>query len=434
MNPSHPRDNALAALEQIYRQSLAACAPERLVRQCAKRLPDRACVVVALGKCAAGLIEGFAAERRIERAFAAVPFGYRRNIAVSCPIEIEIGGHPEITPASFAAGRALLRFVDAAAESDVVFLISGGSSACVELPLAPWFDEAALAIANRILVDSGIPIGEINTVRKHLSAIKGGRLGSRMRHSFVTLVYSDVSTGALADVGSGPTLADPTSKDAAIELLLAVGDARCEPIAERLSEASCPETPKTLAWNDATLIADNTTLTSTAAVIASSLGFSPIQWDGQIETDVAVAARDLAERAVRLGENEILIAGGEPTVARHGDGRGGRCSELAVRFFMEGRGKRDKGREEACDLPLVPRLSSLVPLTALFASSDGVDGSSGAAGVMVSTARAQEMDVDAVRRELRGSNSMAVAERIGEAIIIPPTGNNLRDLFLLARG
>src|SRR5207247_6758130 len=113
-----------------------------------------------------------------------------------------------------------LEFVDA--HDDVTFLISGGGSACVEQPLVPWFEAHDVVALNTCLVASGIPIGAINCVRKHVSAIKGGRLGARVRGRSVTLVYSDVSDGALADVASGPTMADATTREDAARIVDAV--------------------------------------------------------------------------------------------------------------------------------------------------------------------------------------------------------------------
>jgi glycerate-2-kinase len=129
----------------------------------------------------------------------------------------------------------------------------------------------------------------------------------------------------------------------------------------------------------------------------------------QIESDVESAARQLAARAGSLSAGEILIAGGEPTVTVHGRGRGGRCSELAVRFALQ--------RPD---------------LHALFASSDGIDGNSGAAGVVVDSLSGQ-VDQREAAQALERSDSFSIATSIGRAVIIQPTGNNLRDLYLVAR-
>jgi hydroxypyruvate reductase len=327
---------------------------------------------VAIGKCAGPLLDGFG---DYDAAFVAMPEGYRPPRPAPRALVYK-GGHPDMTSASFAAGRALLDFVDA--HDDVTFLVSGGGSACVEVPLPPHTEEELIA-TNRALVASGLPIGEMNRVRRSLSVIKGGRLGARVRGRAVTFVYSDVSTGRLEDVASGPSL------------------------------------------RDMRLIADNRTLVLTAARLARERGATPVVVGEQIETDVQRAAELLAAQ-----HGELVIAGGEPTVVVRGDGKGGRCSELAVRFALLCGGQAllpvlGQGDRQEC-------LSS----TALFASSDGVDGSSGVAGWLLHLPRA--FDRAAAETELARSNSAAAAAAVGEAIIIPSAGNNLRDLYLLARG
>lgn len=340
-------------LLDLYMETLRQCDPERLMRAAVTEdLPRN---VVAIGKCAGALLDAF--DGNFDAAFVAMPEGYRAPRPVPRALVYE-GGHPDMTAASFAAGRALIEFVDT--HDDVTFLISGGGSACVEVPLPPHTEEELIA-KNRELVASGLPIGEMNRVRASLSAIKGGRLGGRVRGRCVTFVYSDVSTGRLQDVASGPSL------------------------------------------RDMRLIADNTTLVRTAARIARERGMNPTILEQQIEMDVDDAARLFA------GLDGFVIAGGEPTVVVKGNGKGGRCSEFAVRFAL----LADRGQ-------------------ALFASSDGVDGSSGVAGWIVSLPR--DFDRKTVEKHLEDSNSAAAATLLAEPIIIPSAGNNLRDLYLLARG
>jgi hydroxypyruvate reductase len=355
-------DNERVHLVDLYLETLARSAPDVLVRQHVHASLPRN--VVAIGKCAGALLDGVASVHGVDAAFAAIPDGYplpRTNA------QIHIGGHPHMTTASFAAGRALLVFVEQ--HHDILFLISGGGSACVEVALAPHTDDD-VAQANAHLIASGLTIAEINRERRKLSAIKGGKLRDRVRGKSVTLVYSDVSTGALADVASGPTITNA---------------------------------------NEAILIADNATLTNIAAQI---IGNNAVVLDTQIECDVEQAAQQLAAHADTLEPNQILVAGGEPTVQVRGAGKGGRCSELAVRF------------------------AALSSTEALFASSDGVDGNSGAAGIYLSPSRTygrQGVEATQLRDALARSDSYRLAAQIGEPIMIAPTGNNLRDLFLIAR-
>ncbi len=381
-------------LRDLYLETLAACEPGMLIARCiADDLPRN---VLAIGKCAGALAGGLP---RVDDALVVVPEGYPRG-----PFRTLMGGHPQITHASFDAGREAVRFVDE--HEDVLFVVSGGGSACVELPLPP-FTEDDLIETNAKLIAAGIPIRDINCVRKHLSAIKGGRLRARVRGRSVTLIYSDVSTGALADVASGPTLPDPTTNADAAQILERIGG--CDRIVNLLR--TLPDERQERLPSDARLIADNGTLTAAAGRIAASRGFAVVQWEGQIEMDVAEAAQQLAARARTLRRGEILVSGGEPTVLARGGGRGGRCSELAVRFALL------CGEEPGIE--------------ALFASSDGVDGNSGAAGIELRLPA--RIDPDEGARSLEASDSFPLASRIGDAIMIPPTGNNLRDLFLLAR-
>lgn len=344
-------------LKAIYLTTLARCAPEMLVRK--HITADMPRHVVAIGKSAGALLDGIAGAIDIESAFVAIPHGYRLPRS---PAETHIGGHPHMTPASFAAGRALLEYVDA--HEDILFVMSGGGSACVEVPLAPYTEEE-VALANGELIASGKPIGAINAERRRLSAIKGGKLAQNVRGRAVTLVYSDVSTGSIADVASGPTL--PGS--------------------------------------EAILVADNTTLVRAAAEIIGDE--QSVVLEEQIECDVEDAARLLAVRARELSRGQVLVAGGEPTVVIRGSGLGGRCSELAVRFALQS------------------------PCEALFGSSDGVDGNSGAAGIHLPR-RERAGGPAGWEAALRMSNSLQIATQIGEPIMIAPTGNNLRDLFLVA--
>ena len=164
------------------------------------------------------------------------------------------------------------------------------------------------------------------------------------------------------------------------------------------------------------------------------MGFAPVVVEQQIESEISDAARELLERAGRLRKGEVLIAGGEPTLVRRGDGKGGRCIELAVRMALA----EDERRSDS--LVRLPGDSKRDPsdwrvrptsIHALIGTSDGVDGNSGVAAIALTLPAS--IDREVAERELERSNSLIVAEEIGETIMIPPAGNNLRDLYLLAR-
>jgi glycerate 2-kinase len=382
-------------LENIYRETLLRCSPSVLIPRALR--PDMPRNLVGIGKCAglmADAIDG------IDGGIVVVPKGY----PISKKLRTIEGGHPQMDSDSFRAGREVMRFVDA--HRSITFLISGGGSACVEVALDP-FDDGDVADVNRRLVAAGLPIREINIARKHLSAIKGGRLAARVRERSVSLILSDVSSGDLASVASGPTLPDTSTRDEAIAILEQIG---CDRIVASLRNVDAPLPVRQISNTEALLIADNTTLTSTAASVVEEQGWTAVRWEGQIENSVEESARDLGRRAAGLRAKEVLVAGGEPTAIVSGNGRGGRCSELLVRFAM----------------------AAGAGFTVLFGSSDGVDGSSGAAG-FVATIPAS-LDRDAITAALARSDSASPASEIGRPIIMPPSGNNLRDLYLVARG
>ncbi|HVT44009.1 MAG TPA: DUF4147 domain-containing protein [Thermoanaerobaculia bacterium] len=411
------RDDDLSAdfrlLRDIYQRALDRCTPERLVLRAIDRDPlDGTFDVAAVGKCAAGLLAGAAARVEIARAFLAVPQGY--PITVPMEAEIAFGSHPQLDSASFDAGDRLQRFVSSSLHPLLV-LVSGGASASVELPLIPWFSEDDVRHVNAILLRSGLPIDRMNVVRKHISGIKGGRLITSISSSCTTLVYSDVAPGRLADVGSGPTLPDPSTNEDAAAILERLSDPRCRSAAVLLRSGEVPETPKALR-GAVRLIADNTDLVAAAADAAVELGVSASPLGVSLDDDVESGARRLLA-SIRLSDHRVLlVAGGEPTITVQGDGKGGRCSELALRFLRAAAAEH-------------------LRFSALFGSSDGVDGNSGAAGVYIDDGAAAKTAVGEIDDAIAASDSFGLVQRIGEPIMMQPTGNNLRDLFLLmARG
>jgi glycerate 2-kinase len=387
-------------LLEIYTRTLEACAPAALVREALarERVGREPTAVVALGKCAAGLIAGARSAINVSSAVAAIPSGYP---APDEDCEVLEGSHPSLSTKSFAAGERLREFVSTA-NSPILFLVSGGSSACAESPLRPHFDERDLIGASELLLRSGLPIETINTARKHLSAIKGGRLAAVTRRPR-TLIYSDVPRGREEHVGSGPTLPDPTTNEDAARVLESIGS----PLAARLCDPRLPDTPSHLPAAGWSLVADNRTMVERAAAL-SGLPLLEEEMNGEVEQ----VARLLHHR---MRSGKAFVTGGEPTVVVRGEGRGGRCSELALRFA---------------------RLCIREPIGnvhAVFAGSDGLDGNSGAAGFVVHIDESSRLDEGAFLAAIARSDSYRLAATVGQPILIPPTGNNLRDLFIVAR-
>lgn len=409
-------------LIEIYKTAIYRTTPALLTRQALEREDVQALLgepltVICLGKAASGMFKGVASSVSVVEGFASYPADYVQD-AFPPFVDVVQGTHPEMSEASFEAGEALSEFARRCGEFQVVVLLSGGTSASMAKPLAPFFTAEELIRTNRLLVQSGLPIEEVNTVRKHLSAIKGGRLGALLPAGTVTLVLSDVSRGAWHDVGSGPTLPDATTNEEAAEILQELGDPECDRLAGILLSGDVPETPRELPGHQAFLMGDNGTLVRQTVEIASRAGFDARAVDEELNGDVELIAARLDELMSSLSPGEIVVAGGEPTVRVAGLGRGGRCSELSVRLGerLRRRGSRDG--------------------YALLASSDGVDGETDAAGYVVTAKCYGSTDVsaDEIEQTLSRSDSLSIVDHYAVKIVKRPTGNNLRDLFILARG
>jgi hydroxypyruvate reductase len=393
-----------AILGEIYIEAIERCAPARLVPGHASGA--RFDWILAFGKCAIAMARAAVDAGITARGIVVSPEGYGDAADVPPGLRLLRGSHPEVTDASVVAAREVLALA-ASTGGPCLVLASGGGSACLEAPLAPHFDLALVSAINRALVRGGLDIRAINTVRKHLSAIKGGRLGALLDPRSRTLVYSDVPRGRGALVGSGPTIADESTTLDAAAILESLGTAEADAAARLLRSGTVPETPKALAI-ELEVIADNGTLVAAAARAAEERGLRVRILEGEVAGDVAEVARSFAREAESLASGEVLIAGGEPTVNVTGPGRGGRCSELAARFAL-----LDRGRH-----------------VALFGSSDGVDGSSPAAAVVVH--REIGLPAGKIEAALLRSDSAALIEALGEPIIMEPTGNNLRDVYIVA--
>ena len=383
-------------------------------------------VLLATGKAALGMADG--AEAALGERIAA-----RTIVAPAGSGEPRAGrlfaSHPVPDASSEAAGRALLAAAAAARpDQDVVALVSGGGSALTAVPAAGLtLADKAEAIAH--VMAAGAPIGDINCVRRHLSAIKGGRLAAAARARVTTLVVSDVIGDALHEVASGPTVPDPTNHTDAcrvIERWLGGLDALPAAAARRLEEGRLAERRPGLASGPpdprprdrAILLLGLGALVDAAAEEARrarDLAVPVEVMDERLAGPVQGVAEALAARmsAARAG-GCLLVAGGEPTVALPADrGQSGRAHHLA--------------------LLMARALAGGAPGDAvLVAGSDGADGASGAAGAVVDhrtweRVRAAGLDPEA---HLRRADAAAALARVGAQIVTGPTGVNHADLML----
>jgi glycerate-2-kinase len=310
---------------------------------------------------------------------------------------------------------------------DVVALVSGGGSALMAMPLAPFVTASEKSALHRILVISGAPIGAINTVRKHLSAVKGGRLAvaARRARSQTTLLVSDVDAGQDDDVASGPTVADRTTLDDFVAVVDRYGLAPSLPIRvlEALRKGRLPETPKkkdpALRRAAAEVLLRNADLRQSAVRAGLTLGLAaeamPTEVTGRAETAVETVARAIEGAPTGL---RLLVLGGEVLTAPAAPGAGGRAQEFALRLAMRMRNLSVRG------------------WAFLAAGSDGLDGNSPAAGAYVDATtleRARALKLDPEKTLARGE-TWRFFHRLGDDFVTGPTGTNVRDLYMLLTG
>jgi len=334
------------------------------------------------------------------------------------------GGHPLPNEDSLRAGEAILQLVAGLSpETLVVFLISGGASAIAEKPIRSRIALADVVQTYRALVHSGAPIAEINAVRKHLSALKGGRLARAASPAYqLSVLVSDVPERALDALASGPTIPDSTTvKDCQrIAELYQLLDRFPPSVRSIFDNGQLEETPKAgdaaFQRSQYVTVLSNATAVNAAVEQAALAGFAVDvenacdDWDYEQAADFLLARL----RELRKGVSRAcLISGGEVTVKVGAEpGVGGRNQQFALYCAQKIAGEN---------------------ITVLSAGTDGVDGNSDAAGAIVDGStleRARRQGFDATNA-LATFDSYPLFDAIGDAIMTGPTGNNVRDLRIL---
>jgi glycerate 2-kinase len=336
-------------------------------------------------------------------------------------VEYYTGGHPLPNEDSFASARAALRLLRQMGERDFVFfLISGGGSAMVELPLDERISLEETRALYKALVGSGATIAEINTVRKHFSAVKGGRLAAAAgRAGRFSLLLSDVAPRYLDALASGPTLPDSSTVAECREIVDRYH------LRERFTPAvraffDGPDLSETPALTDAPIetLLSSDDLIDAARTAAMKLGYEVVIDNSCDDWDYADAARYLLDRFQQLRREHsklCFLSGGEVTVRLGREhGAGGRNQQFAL----------------ACALALAGVAS---PVVVLSAGSDGIDGTSDAAGAIADTStvdRAKALGFDAASALAR-FDAYPLFTALGDTLVTGPTHNNLRDLRIL---
>jgi glycerate 2-kinase len=376
-------------LEELALETVAALGGEPLVRAAGVAADE----VWAVGKAACAMARGAAARTGLVITKQAEPM----------PGELVVyeAGHPIPDERGVVATRALLERARSCA-GHVLLCLSGGGSALLAAPV-DGVSLAQLRAATRALLDGGAPIGEINTVRRHLGAALGGKLAAATRARLTVLALSDVVGDDPAAIASGPASPDPTTLDDARQIARRYG------LPDDLL-AGAPETPKTLPLIDYRILATPLSLRDEAARRAR--GWTVRLRDQLVRGPVEEIAAEIASLPLLPGE--LWIAAGEPTVRVHGGGMGGRAQHLAL---------------------LVARALAGRDVSFVALGSDGSDGPTTAAGALVDgatweNARARSLDPSGA---LARFDSHPLLAALGATLVTGATGTNLTDLLLLGR-
>ena len=423
MNAAETRD----LLRRIFDAAVSAAHPANCLPPFLPEPPERGrLIVLAAGKAAGSMAEvaeaHYLGKRGLDgdrfQGIAVTRHGYTRPTRA---IEMIAAGHPVPDEAGLKATERVLALAkDAGADDLVLVLFSGGASANWIAP-APGLSLAEKQALTRALLKSGATISEFNTVRKHLSRIKGGRLTALAAPArIVTLAISDVPGDDPSVIGSGPTVSDASTLADSLNILARRRIDLSPAIAEALNNPA-NETPKpghpAFANSVYRVIARPADAIVAAARIARAAGFEPTTLGADIEgeaREVAAAHAELARRSALLGKRTLLLSGGELTVTLRGNGRGGPNQEYA--------------------LALALALDGHQGVSAVSADTDGTDGGGGKAddpaGAFVdetTLSRARALGLDPARF-LADNDSTGFFEPLGDLLSSGPTCTNVNDL------
>jgi glycerate 2-kinase len=411
-------DDPRAFLTRLLQAAIDAALPAKRIAQFLPAPPKGRTIVVGAGKAAASMAAA------VEAAWAGPLEGlvvtrYGHG-APTQHIEVVEASHPVPDAAGQAAALRILERVRGLTADDLVLcLISGGGSALLAAP-APGLTIDDKRAINRALLKSGADIGEMNCVRKHLSAIKGGRLALAAAPArVVSLIISDVPGDDLSIIASGPTVGDASTSAEALAILRRYAIDAPAPVLAHL-ESAASETPKPgdprLLFVDNKLIATPEMSLQAAAFLARAAGVTPVLLGDAIEgeaREVGKVFAGIARSAAQHGEPArapcVLLSGGETTVTVRGRGRGGRNAEFL--------------------LGLAVALAGAAKIFAIAGDTDGIDGSEDNAGAIVTPdtlARAAALGLNA-RERLADNDAYSVFSALGDLVVTGPTLTNVND-------
>jgi hydroxypyruvate reductase len=410
-NPKH-------FLRQLFDRAVAVADPMRSLKDVLPEKPDGRVIVVGAGKASARMAEAVEAAWGPCEGLVITRYGYAR----ACRgIEIVEAAHPVPDQAGLDATARMLSLVQGAGQGDFVLaLISGGASALLVQPVAGVSLEEKQAV-NQALLASGAPIDRMNTVRKHLSRVKGGQLAAAAWPAdMLALMISDVPGDDPAFIGSGPTVGDPSTPEDALAILAQWKVEVPASVRQALSRGSAvlrPDDPRLARVRNLIYAAPKQSLEAAAALARDAgcdvrlLGDA---LEGEARTVAAAQAREALalQKGMKSGDSPILLlSGGEltVTVTRRGDGIGGPNAEFCLALALE--------------------LDGAAGIHALACDTDGVDGAAEVAGAMIgpdTLAKASGSAADPVLA-LQKNDAHSFFARIDDQVVTGPTLTNVND-------
>jgi glycerate 2-kinase len=415
--------NPRTLLEESFLAAVAAADPLKIVPPQLPRPPRGKTLVVGAGKAAASMAAAVEATWPNDAPLEGVVITRYGHGLSTTRIRVIEAGHPVPDEAGEQAAREILAAASALAPEDLLLvLVSGGGSALLSVP-AEGIAMADLKAVTKALLASGAPIQDMNTVRKHLSAIQGGRLAAATRAQVLALVISDVTGDDPTHIASGPCAPDPSTFADALEILSRYEVVPPAAIATRLAAGAAGELAETPKPGEALFARVENRVIATAhgslmnaAAYFQGRGITPMVLGDSVTGEArevakvyAALARQVRRHAHPLKPPVALISGGETTVTLKGRGRGGRCSEFLLSLAVE--------------------LENLPDTWALACDTDGIDGSEDNAGAVMppdALHRAAAQGLNA-KRMLAENDGYGFYEALGGLVVTGPTRTNVND-------
>lgn len=421
-------------LNDLFQTAIAAVSAEKTLPSYLPKAPKGRTLVLGAGKAAAAMAKAVEDNWEDQGAVAVAPKGaeqshqrkfsglvvtrYNHDLPLK-NIDVIQSGHPMPDDNGEKGARQMLALASSLTEDDLLLcLMSGGASALLSCP-ADGLTMADMRHVNKALLNCGAPIDEMNCVRKHISAVAGGRLAAASKAKVVTLLISDVPGDDPSVIGSGPTVADPSTFAMAREILKKYDITPPEAVKRHLEEAvteSLKPGDARLARNEIHVIARPQDALDAAANAAKKAGITPVILGHRIEGEARDVAKVMAGIAFQIADHNqpaaapaVIISGGETTVTVKGKGRGGRNAEFLLGFTNAAHGH--------------PRIA------ALAGDTDGIDGTEDNAGAFMlpdSLARANAMGMKA-SDYLANNDGYGYFEKLGQLIVTGPTRTNVND-------